>query len=443
MITEALISQISEERVGPNHEPLIGVSTDTRKTLTDRLFIPLVGEKYDGHDFIQTAIENGCEVLLWQQDRQLPPLQDIKVTVYLVKDTLVALQKLANCYRQNLKAKVIAITGSNGKTSTKDLVANVLKQSFNTHVTEGNLNNHIGVPLTILSAPETTEMLVLEMGMNHAGEIEVLSTIAQPDVAIITNIGESHIEFLKTRENIAKAKLEITSGLSKSGYLILDGDEPLLSAAEAFKIDRVSFYAEDATFIEDIKIKDQNTFFRFQGVSCFSIPFLGKHHAKNASYAILVAHFFGMKDESIQAGLSTRDKTGMRFEMIESGVHTLINDAYNASPTSMKGAIDILSALETEKQKILVLGDMYELGDQTERFHREIGKYIDQSIDFCLTVGPFSQYINEEVMINNAHVTTLSEATDCLKKLNKPSICLFKASRGMQFEKLIDSILED
>src|SRR5699024_431179 len=210
------------------------VLTDSRVQAKQALFVPIVGESFDGHAFLLQVIENGAMAAIWQEDKPLPEELPADFPLFLVKDTITALQEVAASYRSKINPTVVGITGSNGKTTTKDIVAGVCGEAFKTHKTAGNFNNHIGLPLTILSMPKDTEILVLEMGMNHFKEIERLSEIARPDYAIITNIGESHIEYLGSREGIAQAKLEITHCLSEEGKLIIDGDEPLIRVHNTF-----------------------------------------------------------------------------------------------------------------------------------------------------------------------------------------------------------------
>jgi UDP-N-acetylmuramoyl-tripeptide--D-alanyl-D-alanine ligase len=444
MIPHQLLTAVAQSVRGKVPEDVLGVSTDSRVPIANHLFIPLVGERYDAHDFLQEAISQGATAIFWQADHALPDFNEQEVTVYVVKDTLTALQDLAKRYRQMLSAVVIGITGSNGKTSTKDLIGAVAKMRGKTHLTKGNFNNHIGVPLTILSAPSDTDYLVLEMGMSNFGEIEQLSEIALPDIAVITNIGESHIEFLKTREGIAKAKLEILAGLKSEGLLIYDGDEPLLKQSYHVKTRTVGFLDGSTDVIHvDALTLEAMTFTDDLHNQSFTIPLIGQHHAKNAMYAVLIGREIGLTDTLIQQGFDQLTSTGMRFEQEEWKTHLLINDAYNASPTSMKAAIKLIQSLSDPRQKVLVLGDMYELGDQSDDYHREIGEIIEAPIDYVLTVGQKAKYISDFAKVKKTHVETLVEAKNVLKQLTEPSVILFKASRGMRLEELIQQLKRD
>jgi len=440
MINDRDLKKITTAVEGRLEQGIQGVGTDTRQDLTDQLFVPLIGEHFNGHDFIEAAMTKGATAVFWQKDQPFPKTLTVKPVIYYVNDTLEALQQLAKVHRDKINPTVIGITGSNGKTSTKDLVASVLKTKFQTHVTKGNFNNHIGLPLTILNMPATTEVVVLEMGMSAKGEIEALSHLARPDIAVITNIGESHIEFLKTRTGISEAKLEILTGLSASGLFVYDGDEPLLRQSYPVKTMSVGFYAHNDYQIETVTVTDTGTSFHLNQLTQFQIPLVGKHHAKNASYAVAIARYLGVTDAQIQTGLDNMIQTGMRFEVVMRGEHQVINDAYNASPTSMRGLIDIVSELTTTKQKVLILGDMYELGEKTADYHREVGAYITEKIDVLLTLGEAARHIKANCQIKQHHFETTTALVDYLNHLNQPSLLAFKASRGMRLEKVIDQL---
>ncbi|MGM0522718.1 MAG: UDP-N-acetylmuramoyl-tripeptide--D-alanyl-D-alanine ligase [Bacillota bacterium] len=444
MIPHQLLTTVAQSVIGKVPEDVVGVSTDSRVPLHNQLFIPLVGERFDAHDFLHDAISQGVTSVFWQADHPLPEFKEHEVTIYVVEDTLTALQALARLYRQTLPAVVIGITGSNGKTSTKDLIGAVTKQRGKTHVTKGNFNNHIGLPLTILSAPTDTEYLVLEMGMSNFGEIKQLSDIASPDIAVITNIGESHIEFLQTREGIAEAKLEILSGLKPEGVLIYDGDEPLLERSYQVKTHTVGFTTgvSNEISLETLTL-EATTFIDHSHNQAFTIPLIGQHHAKNAMYAVLIGREIGLTDSMIQQGFDQLESTGMRFEQEHWQEHLLINDAYNASPTSMKAAIKLIQSLSDPRQKVLVLGDMYELGDKSADYHREVGEGIEAPIDYVLTIGQGAKQISHYAKVKQTHVDSIVEAKNLLKQLKQPSVILFKASRGMRLEEIIQQLKED
>lgn len=425
------------------------VTTDSRQKTDNALFIPLQGDTFDGHDYVKQAVDNGAVAVFWDENYQIPSFLPEEFPVFLVNDTLAALQKLAAAYRNKIDPTVIAITGSNGKTTTKDIVAAVVNSTYRIHYTKGNFNNHIGVPLTILSMPSETEVLVLEMGMNHFGEIEQLSNIAKPNHAIITNIGESHIEFLGSREGIAKAKLEIVYGLNKEGNLIIDGDEPLITDWQ-HRGDVIScgFRETNAVIINNVIVKQDATVFTLSDGKRYEISLLGKHHAKNASFAITVGNLLGIPTASIKQALHSLALTSMRFEMLKgkNGV-SVINDAYNASPTSMKAAIEVVKQMTGFPEKVLILGDMMELGDWSNNLHRSVADVIDASITAVFTLGNYASEIvtelkQQETVVTCAHFTERNALVESLKPyLSGDSLLLFKASRSMHFESFVDPII--
>lgn len=425
------------------------VTTDSRQEMKKSLFVPLTGDKFDGHDYVKQAFDNGAVAVIWNKDRPLPEFLPADFPVFFVEDTLVALQQLAAAYREKIDPTVIAITGSNGKTTTKDLVAAVMKSTYRTHYTNGNLNNHIGVPLTILSMPSETQMLILEMGMNHFGEIEQLSNLAKPDYAVITNIGESHIEYLGSREGIAKAKMEITHGLKPNGELIIDGDEPLLASQHHHDhVTTCGFKGNNMMIIKNVAVSHDETTFALSDGNEYAISLLGEHHAKNAAYAIVLGKQAGIPVPVIKQALQTLELTAMRFEMLtgENGV-SVINDAYNASPTSMKAAIEVVKQMIGFREKVLVLGDMFELGGFAKTLHQSVADVIDDSITAVLTFGDHAQEITKQVSEQHNQVIChhFTERGALLKALDpylkKDTLILFKASRGMQFESFVNAII--
>lgn len=423
---------------------------DSREVSNNGLFIPIVGERFNAHDFIEQAINNGVVATLWERDYPVPNHLKEKCYFFFVNDTIVGLQQLANYYRKEINPTVIGITGSNGKTSTKDLVSAVLQTTYKTHYTKGNYNNHIGLPLTILQMQRDTEVLVVEMGMSDFGEINRLTSIAEPDYAIITNIGESHIEYLGSREGIAKAKLEILNSLSDDGTIIVDGDELLLrNLPTKHEVIYCGFSMKDENSydVTDVSINLDSTTFSVQNER-YTIPLVGKHHAKNAAYAIAIAKKLKVSETDIQKGFNQVEHSGMRFEqLVSKRGAVIINDAYNASPTSMIGAIEVIKSLSNFKKKILVLGDIFELGERAEAFHKQIAESIDDSIDFVFTLGENASIITSEIIKRNSStIGKHFESKDALiyeltPLLGKNVIVLFKASRGMAFEKMVSEII--
>ena len=438
MFTLKWVKEIFNNKVldGDEKIEIKGVVTDSRDVQEGDLFIPLVGENFDAHDFLSDVSERATAMLSHKE------ISHDSRTVQ-VDDTLTALQILANKFRLKINPIVIGITGSNGKTSTKDMLESVLKQSYQTHATKGNFNNHIGLPLTILTMPETTEVLILEMGMSHFGEIKRLSQIAKPDHAIITNIGESHIENLGSREGIAQAKLEVLKGLQK-GLLVIDGDEELFDHVfYEGQIRSCGFSRKSDVTIEHVHVTLEGTRFECDQ-EMFKTNLVGNHHAKNASYAITLAKHLKLPLDSIKRGLEQVELSEMRFERHKAYTKAeLINDAYNASPTSMRAAIEIVKELEGYQRKVLVLGDMLELGSNLSVYYDFVKEVIDDKIDLLYTYGETSSKLHTN-KINEQHFKCKKGLIEALKTNTKEGdLVLFKASRGMKLEEVINELLKN
>ncbi|MGI8315027.1 UDP-N-acetylmuramoyl-tripeptide--D-alanyl-D-alanine ligase [Halobacillus mangrovi] len=425
------------------------IMTDTRKESSQSLFVPIIGESFDAHQFLAEAIKKGAVASLWQKDRELPAMIPTDFPVFFVEDTTKGLQDLASFYLNKISPKVVGVTGSNGKTTTKDMVASVLSTHFKTHKTQGNFNNHIGLPLTILAMDQDTEALVLEMGMDKAGEISVLSNLAHPDHAIITNIGESHIENLGSREAIAAAKLEITDGLQQNGRLIIDGDEPLLSSVKKQQSTITCGFNENNAYpIVVEELSDNRSVFSLTGHT-YELPMAGRHNVKNACFVIALAEQLGLTQEEVQKGFHQLEMSGMRFEKVEGLNHSLIiNDAYNASPTSMKAVIEVIAQLTSKSKKVLILGDMFELGEQSEELHESVAEAIDENIHALFTIGDHSEKISTAVSQNKPTIQT-SHFKDkealchyVRPMLTSETVVLIKASRGMKLEELLNELTE-
>ncbi|WP_404330748.1 UDP-N-acetylmuramoyl-tripeptide--D-alanyl-D-alanine ligase [Mesobacillus maritimus] len=429
-----------------------GVTIDSRNIEAGNLFIPFKGENVDGHRFVEDAINRGAAAALWQKDVPNPP---VHLPILIVEDTLIALQELARNYRQQLTIKVLGITGSNGKTTTKDMAASLLGQKYQVQKTEGNFNNHIGLPLTILRLRAETEIAILEMGMSSRGEIEFLSKLAQPDAVIITNIGESHLLDLGSREAIADAKLEIILGLQNEGLIVYHGDEPLLQE----RLDSYDGTGKLRTFgrsaqndlypVEITQTSAGNTFTTNRSSISFHLPVLGTHNVLNALSSMLAAEFFGVPYEKMNEGFASLKLTNMRMELVEGadGIN-IINDAYNASPTSMKAAIDLISNLEGYERKILVLGDMLELGPLEEKYHYQIGATLDENqIDYVFTYGKLGAFMAEgaKKVLGENRVFSFDDKesiSNKIKQLVQPNstLVLIKASRGMKLEEVVSHL---
>ncbi len=428
-----------------------GITIDSRKIEPGNLFVPFKGEHSDGHNFVKDALQKGAAAALWQKDVPNPPEN---LPILIVEDMLTALQELARSYRNELDVKVVGITGSNGKTTVKDMTANLLSLKYKVQKTEGNFNNHIGMPLTILSLEEDTEIAVLEMGMSGKGEIEFLTKLARPNVTVITNIGESHLLDLGSREGIAEAKLEIIDGLQENGLIVYMGDETLLKERLAHyggnaEIKAFGRSQQNDLYPVSINGHQSGSKFKVNNVETeFDLPVLGIHNVLNALSAMLVARYFNIPFEKMNDGFHYLQLTNMRMELVEGAKgEKIINDAYNASPTSMRAAIDLIENLPDFQRKIVVLGDMLELGEQEREFHFEMGKGLDpQKINYVFTFGPLATHIAEgakthfpvECIFPFVDKTALIQE---LKQLtNKETLILVKASRGMKLEEVVNAL---
>ncbi|GAB6523821.1 UDP-N-acetylmuramoyl-tripeptide--D-alanyl-D-alanine ligase [Bacillus cereus] len=424
-----------------------GVCIDSKKITKGNLFVPIIRVK-DGHDYVKEAMEKGAAASLWKKSYGDPPKG---IPIIFVDDTLLALQKIARYYRKTSNVKVIGITGSNGKTMVKDIISTILSTTYRVHKTKGNLNSQIGLPLTILEMKQDTELLILEMGMSETGQIRNLAQIAQPDVAIITMIGQSHLETLGSREEIAKAKFEIVDGLNDVGLFLYNGDEPLLSQnINMLGIESKSFggkYTNDL-FPTNVQLDEYGVHFKLNHSKIqYDVPLHGKHNIFNTIVGIAVGQFYKVPIEKIQEALQQINITQMRFQFLTAKTgFTIINDAWNASPSSMKAAIETLQKLNAYKKKIIVIGDMLELGKKAETYHREIGKMLnEESIQYVFTYGELAKIVAEEAR-KNYHTGKIKSfdnkakiAEEVLKVITKKDVVLLKGSRGMALEEIVQN----
>lgn len=429
-----------------------GASINTRTLQKGNLFIPFKGERVDGHRFVPQAFEQGAAATLWQEGVDSPPEDK---PLLIVRDPELALQQLARVYRHEAKFKVVAITGSNGKTTTKDMVAGVLSSKYRVQKTEGNFNNQLGLPLTLLNVKDDTEISVLEMGMSGFRQIAFLTEIADPDIAVITNIGESHMQDLGSREGIAKAKFEITEGLKDQGILFYYGDEPLLQSlvkqSTGFQTASYGYDTSNGLHPKKVQLSEQGSriFLTEDDGQFIDVPVLGKHNVLNALAAIRVAYQLGMSHEDIARGFANMKLTAMRMERVMGGKgEIIINDAYNASPTSMKAAIQFAEEMHGEGRKILLLGDMLELGDEEEAFHRAIGKELNpKTVDYVITFGERADWIADEASKHfpKGRVRSFGlDKTELIKIVTEltaeKDLVVVKGSRGMLLEEVVEAL---
>jgi UDP-N-acetylmuramoyl-tripeptide--D-alanyl-D-alanine ligase len=427
---------------------ITGIAIDSRKVKEGDLFIPFLGENVDGHNYIESAFEKGAAASLSLKDDFVS-----NNNIIYVNDSYEAIQTLAKHYLTSLNAKTIAITGSNGKTTTKDIITSVLSTKYKVHKTQGNFNNELGVPLTILAAPEDSEILVLEMGADGFGQLDFLSKMVEPDYTVITNIGESHIEFFKSREGIAKAKFEITKGMKKDGYFVYNGDEVLLKTLVDSSDINATSCGENSyndIILENYTITRDKIDFKLSisGEQYFT-KLKGKHNLFNIMFATAIASKIGLTNEEIRMAIeNTVEITGMRLQSIPYKEDSLIiNDAYNASPTSMKAGVDVVSSYDDFDYKTLVLGSMFELGPNEVNYHGEVGEYISNNtnnIDLVISVGELAENITKQIKndkIKTLHFPTTTEVSEYLKNnKHKNEVILFKASRSMKLETIIEEI---
>ncbi|KIX91377.1 UDP-N-acetylmuramoylalanyl-D-glutamyl-2, 6-diaminopimelate--D-alanyl-D-alanine ligase [Staphylococcus microti] len=424
-----------------------GVTIDSRHIEAGQLFIPFNGERVDGHRFSAQALQDGAAATFFDKHSEVTAPSEGPV-IY-VEDTLQALQQLAAAYLREVDPTVIAVTGSNGKTTTKDMLENVLSANYKVQKTQGNYNNEIGMPLTILALSSDTQVSILEMGMSGFGEIELLSDIARPDFAIITNIGESHMQDLGSRAGIAQAKFEIISGLKTNGRLFYDGDEPLLAelVEGVASLDATAIGTAETNAIQcEVTAHDASGItFILNGKETYQLPVLGAHNMKNAAYAIAVAKALGVDDKTIRQQLQQLELTGMRMQRFtaQNGA-VVINDAYNASPTSMKAAIDTLTQMAG--RKILVFGDVLELGPQSTTLHAEVGRYLaDKAIDVLFTYGEASEALNKAgapYVRQAKHFDSKDQLIETLSAmLESEDVVLVKGSRGMKLEEVVEALI--
>jgi len=422
------------------------VYTDTRSLQKGGLFVALKGERFDGHDFVLQAVAKGAAgVVVAAREETFAALP---VPVFAVPDTLRAYQALARFHRRRFALPVIAVTGSVGKTSTRQMIASVLSQKLRVWQTEKNFNNEIGLPKTLLGLTAEHEACVVEMGMRGPGQIAELAAIAEPTIGVVTNVGKSHIELLGSQENIAKAKGELPAALPATGTAVLNQEDGRGAAMAKLCRGKVIGYGTSvgaAVRAGEIQTDDKGLSFICR---CFdqtfraTVPVLGKHHVYNALAAVATARLLGLSEPQMCKGLAAYAGVPMREELVHVGPYTFINDAYNANPASMEEAVQTLAAVKKE-QKIAVLGGMLELGDWTVREHELLGKKIAAaSITALITLGTPASYIAEAA--EKAGMKAVYQVSDhqagaaVLRDLLEPgAVVLLKGSRGFTMEKIL------
>ena len=405
------------------------VVMDSRKVTEGSLFFAI----NNGNSYVKDVLDKGASLVI-ADNTDIKDERVIKVT-----DTIATMQDLATKYRKKLDIQVVGITGSNGKTTTKDIVYSLLSTKAKTLKTEGNYNNHIGLPYTLLNVTDEEKFVVLEMGMSSLGEIKRLGEISGPNYAIITNIGDSHIEFLKTRDNVFKAKTELLEFVDKENTFVCGDDEYL----GKLDVNKVGFNENNTYKIESYEFSNKDSKFILDGKE-YEMPLLGKHNISNTAIAIELAKKIGLTDEEIQKSLKEVKISNMRFQEIKIGNDIYINDAYNASPMSMKAAIDTLNEIYNDKYKIAILGDMLELGENEIDYHIDVLNYLlDKKIKLVYLYGERMKKAYDIFMKNRSeeyrfwYYPTKKGIVESLKNIKMEKVILLKASRGIKLEEII------
>jgi UDP-N-acetylmuramoyl-tripeptide--D-alanyl-D-alanine ligase len=434
---------------GDPNAPINGISTDSRTLKNGDLFVALIGERFDAHDFAVNVIEQGAMGVVLSHEVQ--GLDELKTNIIMVKDTTKALGDIARYYKNKFNITVIGITGSNGKTTTKDMASSILSEKFSVLKSEGNLNNTIGLPLTLFRLSSLYNLAVLEMGISIPGEMSQLVDIAEPKVAVITNVSSTHLEFLGSIDGVGKEKQILVESAESA---VLNIDDPYVSRMSNVVRGDVIFYGIDNP--ADVTAKDlvldqdgrpEFTISVNNAHERIKLPSVGRHNVYNALAAISVGVMFGIGLDSIKVSLESYRQTSMRMQRLVIDGITIINDTYNSNPVSMRVAVDLLKSLKSDGKKVMVVGDMLELGEQSEELHDATGKYIGTSgvSEILVTVGNRAVRIAESALEagikNVVACKTNSEAVEYLrKKLNKGDLLLIKGSRGMKMEQIVEAL---
>ena len=430
-----LIDHLKCDEINFKNILICGVDRDSRTIKPEQLYIPIEGTKFDGHSFIEDVKKKGIKVSLW--NRSIKPYPN-DICLLLVDNTLQALQEIAKYYLKKIGAKVIAITGSNGKTSIKDMAYAVIKEKYKVSKTIANYNNDIGLPLSILNANLDDEYIVLEMGMDNLGDIDRLTKIAKPYIAIISNIGSAHLEFLKTRENIAKAKLEIINNMDKDGYFIKNGMEPLLNIdrKNTYNFGNSSFFD---IFPKNIKLDINGLYFDTNLIEGIRINTFGIAQVENALPVILMSKILQIEDELILKALENVEFTGKRNLIYPYKSNYIFDDSYKSNPEGLYKALETMRYFN--RRRVAVLADMKELGDNEIEYHKAVGeKLYEYNIDKVYLYGELSKYTYEVAKQMGIDVEFFADKHLIVEKLKKEedSIILFKASNSMKIFEIIE-----
>lgn len=442
-IAKAVFGKVNIEK------EVYGCEIDNRRVQPQSLFICIKGERFDGHDFAESAVEEGAVAVMCEKELNLPE----NIAQIIVSDTSKAFLQFANYYRRKFDIPFVGVTGSVGKTTVKDMIHALLSQKNKTLKTEGNLNNQIGLPRTLMELDKTYDYAVIEMGMNHRGEISTLSLISQVDIAVINNIGTSHIGNLGSKENIMKAKLEILDGMKKCSTLILNGDDELLSKYknEEYKVVFFGIDNEKSAYTaKNIKFEDEYTSYTLcsnQGEFEIKLPAFGKHGVLNSLAAFSVISELGLDISDYKDGLENFLSTGMREKHVKIGDIMFIEDCYNASPDSVRAAINTLNSKKNHR-KIFVFGDMLELGQMSKQAHIDVGiQAAKMDIDMVLCLGVYSELTARSAKENGVKISKSFDSKTKLAEylydnLQSGDVVTFKASRGIKLEQVAKMVYD-
>ena len=422
---------------------------DSRKANENNAFVAIVGENLDGHNFINLAIDQGCKTIIKNKNNNVD-IDNREVNVIEVENTEIALGDIARFYKEKFEIPFIAVTGSVGKTTTRDMVYSTISTKYNSLKNVGNLNNQFGVPLTLFNLNKEHEAAIIEMGMSNFNEIEYLSNIVKPQIGIISNIGYSHVEHLGSREGIFKAKMEIATNFDESSLLIVNGDDDYLKTLKSknlvYNLKTFGFEKDNDIYCDSYEIMDDSI--NFVAVingqkEEFFIPTVGKHNIYNAMAAILVGINLNMTLDEIKSGLKNFQCTKNRLDIIKKDKITIIDSVYNASIDSMNAALDILGRYKN--RRVAILGDMFEMGDYSEFAHRQVGKFALNNTDILIAIGNDSEYMVKDLKENGFNEDNLyyfETKEEAIKKLDNiikdGDIILVKASRGMHLEEVVE-----
>ncbi len=446
-IAQMIGGDISDEKF--SDIKIKGISTDSRTIDPGELYIPLVGEVFDGRIFIKECETKGAKAFFIDDPEKIN--KTVSIPYIKVEDTKKALQDLATAYRDQLTCKVIAITGSNGKTTTKDLLHKVLSEKYKTQKTCGNLNNEIGVPKTVVSLDTDTEVAIIELGTDNFGDISLTSRMVKPHISMITNIGDSHLHNLKSRSGILKAKLEILEGMDDDGIFIYNIDDPTMEKeVPTYQIKQkvLSFgSSEKATFKINFE-KSGPASIRFShGDDFYQVPLMGEHNIYNAAAVVMISQMLGLDKKSIDNGFAKATSSQNRTELLEFDGFDVLDDSYKSNPQSLLAGLETAYMLEGYKRKIVCLADMLELGENEVDLHRQVGRKIDsKKIDYCLFYGPLAREMYEASLENFPPNRSLyfEHKDELIEKLKSlvigASLVFVKGSHGMHMEEIIEAI---